>query len=166
MHRIRRFTKVAALLAVFCPPAAGAQTIYRCQADGALTFSDRPCADDAVTHRSSRGLSIVAAADDLERIAELNHDFIERRRARLADLRARAARTASAPPAPDPGPDPAPVALPWWLHDRGDAATRPAEPRTRSQRKTVEPPGRIAERRRALLPRGRDRRPGIDGRYQ
>ena len=66
--------------------SAAAAEIYRCQGDdGSLVFSDLPCADDAELHRSNGDLSVVAAADSLDRAAVANRAFIEGRRAELRE---------------------------------------------------------------------------------
>jgi hypothetical protein len=165
MQSIRRIPAVAAMLVFALAAPAAAQTIYRCESDGVVTFSDRPCAADAVSHAPTARLSVVAPADELDRIAESNRAFIEQRRARLAEARARAAQAEPRSRAREPAVrSPSPV---WWPAYRNDAAPAPSGPdrRVREQRQRSAAGAGVIERRRSLLPRGRDRRPLDDG-YQ
>jgi hypothetical protein len=166
MQPIRRISSAAVLLVFALAAPSVAQTIYRCESDGVVTFSDRPCAADAVSHTPTARLSVVAPADELDRIAESNRAFIEQRRARLAEARAQAAQAEARSRAREPAvPSPSPV---WWPAYRNDAAPAPSGPdrRVREQRQRSAAAGAgVIERRRSLLPRGRDRRPLDDG-YQ
>lgn len=166
MRPIRRIAATAGLLVFTLAAPAAAQTIYRCESDGVVTFSDRPCAADAVAHAPTARLSVVAPADELDRIAESNRAFIEQRRARLAEARARVAQTEARPQAREPAvPSLSPV---WWPAYRNDAVLAPSSPdrRVRELRQRSAAAGAgVIERRRSLLPRGRDRRP-LDGGYQ
>lgn len=166
MRPTRRIPSATALLVFVLAAPAAAQTIYRCESDGVVTFSDRPCAVDAVSHVPAARLSIVAPADGLDRIAASNRAFIQQRRARLAEARARAAQAEARPRAREPAvPSRSPV---WWPAYRNDAAAGPSLPgrRVREQRERSADPGAgVIERRRSLLPRDRDRRPIGDG-YQ
>jgi hypothetical protein len=171
MRTQHRIACVAAVLALAATAHADAQTIYRCETGGVVTFADRPCAEDAVAHTPDGRLSVVTPAGNLEQVAESNRAFIEQRRARLAAQRARAAQQATPARAERAAPSPDAPTIPWWPAYRDAPAPR-SEPQTpdrraREQQRSPADPGRgVIERRRALLPRGRDRRRLVDDGYQ
>lgn len=91
--RLRLATNAALtilLAVVLANPATG--QVYRCIEGETTVFSDIPCADDAELHRVQAGISVVAAADDLDAIAQRNRAFVDQRREKLATQRARAAQ--------------------------------------------------------------------------
>lgn len=82
---------VLALAMLFSSASSQAQ-IYRCiDADGRSEFSDLPCADDAEIIEPGGNLSVIARADSLDAAAIANRQFIEQRRADLAEQRRAAA---------------------------------------------------------------------------
>lgn len=76
---------IAWMLLGLCSPVLG--EVYRCEADGVIEFSDRPCNSEAVRHKLERGISLVPADEDLARIAEANRRYIEALRERRASRR-------------------------------------------------------------------------------
>ncbi len=78
---------------------AQASPIYRCEIDGTVVFSDRPCSEDAKVHDSENLMSIVPPAGDIDQVAAANRAFIDQRRAEQAtdrENRAAARRRAEA----------------------------------------------------------------------
>lgn len=80
------------LIAALGHPAAA--DIYRCDQGDTTVFSDVPCSETAEVFESPAGISVIAAADDLDEAAERNKTFIEQRREKLAARAERAARLA------------------------------------------------------------------------
>ncbi len=81
------------LLAVASFDQAAAQ-VYRCNDGDMIVFSDVPCSEDAQLYHVRSGISVVAAADDLDEVAERNRAFVDKRQEDLAERRARAAELA------------------------------------------------------------------------
>jgi len=69
--------------------------IYRCEVDGTIEFSDRPCSPDAAAYTQARGVSFVTPDENLPAIRQAAQAFIRERRERMAQSRA-----ARQPPAP------------------------------------------------------------------
>lgn len=65
--------------------------VYRCEESDTTVFSDVPCSDDAELLEIRTGISVVAAADDLEEVTRQNKAFIDQRQEKLAARRKRAA---------------------------------------------------------------------------
>lgn len=119
--KIRFMLTIATLLVAVEAPAQ----IYRCQADGIVAFSDRPCGPDAAHYTSGKGVSFIQPDEGLPALAAAAQDFIRERRERLAR------RERHEPPMRTPGTA-APantdtVYVPWpvsrhsrheWRHDR------------------------------------------------
>jgi hypothetical protein len=77
---------LALALAIVFSSASSQAQIYRCiDADGRIEFSDLPCADDAEIIEPGGNLSVVARADSLDAAAIANRQFIDQRRADLAE---------------------------------------------------------------------------------
>ncbi|MDT8437474.1 MAG: hypothetical protein RQ729_00520 [Wenzhouxiangellaceae bacterium] len=68
--------------------------IYRCEQNGVIEFSDRPCADDAAKYQPGGNLSVVGASEDLGAVSERNRQWVEQRREALAEQRALATEQA------------------------------------------------------------------------
>lgn len=81
------------LLATTLGNPAAAQ-VYRCEEGGTTVFSDIPCSESAELLDLRTGISVVAAADDLDEVARRNKSFIEQRQEKLAARRERAAQRA------------------------------------------------------------------------
>ncbi len=115
--------------AFLLPIALHAETsVYRCSDDsGVVTFSDRPCGDEAERYRLPTTLSVIAGADDVAERAALNRAFIERRRER-AQTRSepRPALPEQRQQAESPSARPDTVYVPYWL-------ARPAAGETRER---------------------------------
>jgi len=95
-NSILQAAPLAAALLLATPAAA---KIYRCIEsgdDGPVTvYSDRPCDPEArVHHAADANLSVIAASEDLDRVAERNRDFVDARNQALERARERAAREA------------------------------------------------------------------------
>lgn len=110
MHERCLITIVALLFAL----PVGAQ-IYRCEADGVIAFSDRPCGPDPSVYSQAAGISFVTPDENLPAIAEATQAFIRARREQLARENESERRS-------QPAPTPVPaqqtihtVFLPW-LH--------------------------------------------------
>jgi hypothetical protein len=88
-HRLSHALAAILLLAAAAPASA---EIYRCESEGVIEFSDRPCSADNMPHHSERGISLVPADENLARIAADNQRFIESRREALAAQRQEQAR--------------------------------------------------------------------------
>lgn len=73
-------------------PAAA--EVYRCEEGDTTVFSDVPCSENAELFEIQTGISVVAAADDLDEVARLNKAFIDQRQEKLAEKRQRAAQYA------------------------------------------------------------------------
>ena len=87
--RLATDATLAILLTVaLANPAMG--QVYRCVEGETTVFSDVPCAEDAELHQIHAGISVVAAADDLDAIAERNRAYVDQRREVLAKQRQRA----------------------------------------------------------------------------
>lgn len=91
----------AGLAAVVLQAAPARAEIYRCVESGengpVTVFSDLPCDADAQLHHSDGAhLSVIAAAADLDQVAERNREFVESRNRALEQARQRAAREARA----------------------------------------------------------------------
>lgn len=80
----------ALLVTLFAGNPAEAQ-VYRCQDGGTTVFSDVPCSDNADLFEMRNGISVVAAADDLDEVAQRNKAFVDQRQEQVAARRARAA---------------------------------------------------------------------------
>lgn len=113
---------------------SAAAEIYRCQQEGVVIFSDRPCQADAQPHRPVGMVSYIPAADDLEETARRNRAFLEQRRARLAEARERhrkadEANEAPSTPAAGYGPNDRVLHVPYLIDDRRRSphGRRPAE---------------------------------------
>lgn len=73
---------------------AAAAQVYRCEQGDTTVFSDIPCSESAELLDLRTGISVVAAADDLDEVARSNKAFIDQRQEKLAARRERAARLA------------------------------------------------------------------------
>lgn len=93
------FFLVLPLLVLMLPAEA---QVYRCETEGNVEFSDRPCADDAREYQPVHGISVIEPTADFDRIAEQNKAFINERRERQEVMRQaraeRARESATAPP--------------------------------------------------------------------
>lgn len=138
-----RVLVVALALLVTLPAAA---EVYRCDIDGVVAFSDRPCGPDARRHSGGAGISFVTPDENLSALAEAARTFIRARRARLA----RRTRPA-VPSSPRPGISPRPalqtVYLPWPVHGPagphrpgGDGPGTPPEPADRDRYSPLDGP--------------------------
>lgn len=89
------------LAAVSLQAAPARAEIYRCVESGengpVTVFSDLPCDADAQLHHSDGAhLSVIAAAADLDQVAERNRAFVEARQRAARETRAAAAQRAAA----------------------------------------------------------------------
>jgi len=82
MHQ--RKMMLAATLLLSMPVAA---QIYRCEIDGVVTFSDRPCGVDSSVYAGASGVSFVVPDENLPAMAEAARAFIDQRRTELARTR-------------------------------------------------------------------------------
>lgn len=83
-----------------------AETIYRCDTDTGVVFSDQPCDERAQVYTSTHGLSVVPANERLAEVAAENDAFLRRQaEQRQAQRQAARARDKTADPA---GPTPSP----------------------------------------------------------
>ncbi|RFF28630.1 MULTISPECIES: DUF4124 domain-containing protein [unclassified Wenzhouxiangella] len=89
-HRIM----IPAAFVLFALPAAA--QIYRCESDGVVAFSDRPCGSNQTLHADGQGVSFVTPDENLSALAEATQAFLRERRERLA--RRERKRRPSAPP--------------------------------------------------------------------
>jgi len=82
----------AALLVLFAfgPADPAASQVYRCEEGDTTVFTDVPCAENAERLQMRSGISVVAAANDLDEVAERNKAFLDQRQEKLAARRARA----------------------------------------------------------------------------
>lgn len=78
--KIRLMLAIVTLLVSVPVPAQ----IYRCQADGVVAFSDRPCGPDSAQYTSRNGVSFIQPDENLPALAEAAQAFIRERRERLA----------------------------------------------------------------------------------
>lgn len=140
--------------------------VYRCIEGETTVFSDIPCADDAELHRVQARISVVAAADDLDAIAQLNRAFVDQRREKLAAQRARAAQVSRQAAQRRLGQAAAEeVRYRTIIGPAADAALRgqrrpEPDPRTEAQRRRAAVED-LPERRRTLLSRSGGNRPRI-----
>jgi len=152
---------ICCLLCAFGPVAAGALEIYRCESPEGTEFSDVPCSESAEIHRPRNGISVVHAADGLESISDQNRAFIEGRRSRIAERRARAdnlreqaERNQRAAAARSGRDQRAVIWSPGWASpavlDRSGSRAPDPRIRARQRRETDETP---RDRRRSLLQR-------------
>ncbi|TVS12323.1 MAG: DUF4124 domain-containing protein [Wenzhouxiangella sp.] len=129
------------------PTALQADTpVYRCSDDsGVVTFSDRPCDEQAEPYQGRGRLSVIAGSDDVAERAALNRAFIEQRRER-AEMRAEQppARSPEPPRADPPGTGTRNVYVPYWL-------TRPTRPEQRPQPLPSQPQTQTREERFSAL---------------
>lgn len=72
-----------------CVPATA--EVFRCGQGDNVVFTDIPCSDGDEPFRMGANLSIVAASDDLDEVAERNRSLVNERRQELAEQRRRAA---------------------------------------------------------------------------
>lgn len=98
-------------IALLATASASAQ-IYRCEVDGVVAFSDRPCGPDSAPYLSTSGVSFVTPDENLPALAEAAQEFIRQRREQLA-RRARAERPPSALSPATPAASPQAVYVPW-----------------------------------------------------
>jgi hypothetical protein len=89
-YRLTRDAILAGLLTAALGNPATAQ-VYRCQEGDTTVFSDIPCSENAELLEVLTGISVVAAADDLDDVAQRNKAFIDQRQEKLAARRERAA---------------------------------------------------------------------------
>ncbi|WP_376690949.1 DUF4124 domain-containing protein [Wenzhouxiangella sp. EGI_FJ10409] len=90
-----KYQVTLAIITLLIAVDASAQ-IYRCEADGVVAFSDRPCGPDSAPHSSGDGVSFIAPDENLPALAEAARVFIRERRERLA-RRARAEQQTPTP---------------------------------------------------------------------
>lgn len=117
---------IAWMLLGLCSPVLG--EVYRCEADGVIEFSDRPCNSEAVRHKIVRGISLVPADEDLASIAEANRRYIEALRERRATRRQAAAAASRADESAEIGQQPVPTILIPFRHPRHGRPNPGAEP--------------------------------------
>lgn len=114
------------LLLVLAGTSAQGQT-YRCEHDGTIVFSDRPCSVDAVVYAPLATVSVVPSADDLDQIAAANQAFIQARLDRQAAERRDRQRRAESRQHPvvvhTPPPQPI-IMLPRYRHSYGQGRQR------------------------------------------
>lgn len=82
---------IALAILVVGPVDRTAAQIYRCEQGETTVFADVPCSESPELVDARTGISVVAVADRLDEVARANKAFVDRRRERLADRRARAA---------------------------------------------------------------------------
>jgi hypothetical protein len=100
-----RVSNLTGLLLLLSLPAAA--EIYRCEVEGVVVFTDRPCHADAQPYRAKPGLSVVSAPDNLAEVAEQNRAWLAAEQQRQDQQRAaRAARAASSAAARKPATTP------------------------------------------------------------
>lgn len=95
---MKRRIIIWAVFALFALPAAA--QIYRCETDGIVTFSDRPCGSNQTLHADAGGVSFVTPDENLPAIAEAAQAFIRERRERLSQRRRERGQSVS--PAAEP----------------------------------------------------------------
>jgi hypothetical protein len=117
---------IAWMLLGLCSPALG--EVYRCEADGVIEFSDRPCNGEAVRHNVVRGISLVPADEDLASIAEANRRYIEALRERRATRRQAAAAASRADQSAEVGQQPVQAVLIPFRNHRHGRLTPVADP--------------------------------------
>lgn len=78
-HRIM----LSAFSLLFTLPAAA--EIYRCETDGVVAFSDRPCGSNQTLHDGGGGVSFIPPDENLPALAEAAQAFIRERRERIAN---------------------------------------------------------------------------------
>jgi hypothetical protein len=89
------FMLAAALLAAGTGLAEEEPVIYRCEGEGIIEFSDRPCQDDSGTvdsaaqqiHHSQGSVSVISPPADLEAIQEASRSWLEDHRDRQSQER-------------------------------------------------------------------------------
>ena len=170
---VRAASLLLVTLALSAP--ALADTIYRCETETGVIFSDRPCGDQARAYSPAAGLSVVPATEQLAEIEADNQAFqqreAERRQARREARQVARSQSDSAaehsrqPPASGQVTSGIRLVPEWIQQDRRLQADE--RPRTRPERITRdEPPysalsGRLPGTRResdALLERQRPER--------
>lgn len=111
------------VLALALPSWADAE-VYRCEHQGVVEFSDRPCDDQAVIHELP-SISVVVPDPDLPQLAASSRAFIDARRASLAERKPR--QPTPMPPQAVVGPhnEPQTVFVPWPVLHRQRAGARP-----------------------------------------
>lgn len=98
-----------ALVALALCPTGQTDTIYRCETETGVIFSDRPCGEQARTYTPSNSLSVVPANQRLAEIEAENQAFqqreAEQRRQRRDARRAAGSQPQARPPMnPHPAP--------------------------------------------------------------
>lgn len=78
-HRIM----ISAICVLLALPAAA--EVYRCETDGVIAFSDRPCGSNQTLHAGGKGISFVVPDESLPAIGEAAQAFIRERRERIAN---------------------------------------------------------------------------------
>lgn len=94
---ITRAIVAASLLSLALP---GAAEVYRCEIDGVVTFSDRPCGEEATRHTEGGSVSFIAPDENLEAMGEAAQAYIRERREQLARRNKAPAASAAAPEQP------------------------------------------------------------------
>jgi hypothetical protein len=92
----RRLLNALPLLMTALPAAA---EVYRCEHDGLIEFSDRPCNGDSRPHEGGDRLSIIEPDPHLDQAAQRARELIRARRERLAERTRAPAPAADAPEA-------------------------------------------------------------------
>ena len=80
------------LLALALLPTLSAAQVYRCEIDGVTVFSDQPCDAAAVPVEIDGNLSVIPQTADIAEITRRNREYVDARRAEIAERRAEAAR--------------------------------------------------------------------------
>lgn len=124
-----RMMIAAGLLLVLALPsgASAGDVVYRCNNEGVVAFSDRPCGPRPNRHQSSGAISFIAPDDNLPAIAEAAQAFIAQRRRAMAERR----RGPSPTPPEQRGAGPATPAgqtmlVPWPVPPRRSPHSRPS----------------------------------------
>lgn len=130
----RSILALGPLLLVSLPLAA---EIYRCEVEGVIVFSDRPCQASAQPYQAGRSISISGSAEDLAESQALNQAWLESEAQRREDRRA--ARSVAAVPEPLPAIRPAvgPGFGDWgfpYLEPQADPGQRGQRAREAAQR--------------------------------
>lgn len=154
-----------ALLGATLLNTAAAQ-VYRCEEGDTTVFSDLPCSESAELLAMPTGISVVAAADDLDEVARSNRAFIDQRQEKLAARRERAASRARQAELDRQRRAPAEeiryrtIVGPVADSRFGNARRSPTDPRIEAQRRRA-PDRDEPERRRTLLSRSGGNQPRI-----
>jgi hypothetical protein len=126
---------VVTTLALMLALPAGAQ-VYRCEVDGVVSFSDRPCGPDSALYTDGGGVSYVTPDESLPALAEAAQEFIRERRERIT-RRDAARRKAPADPASTVERRVETIYVPWatppatghrWHRPRGKHDREPRGP--------------------------------------